>query len=119
MPAIRSGHVTAFFMYDVADAIDLPTVQRLMTHTVTARLVPKPPTPPYVQYKQPPLSIDGEAVGVREIAGFRVRFKIFDYGVVSVALTRPLPPTWPELLAHGLEWNDAPRLLSEAEASCR
>ena len=54
MPAIRSGHVTAFFMYDVADAIDLRTVQSLTTHTVAARLAPGPPTPAYVQYKQPP-----------------------------------------------------------------
>jgi hypothetical protein len=119
MPAIRSGHVSAFFMYDVADAINLATVQRLMTHTVAARLAPRPPTPPYVQYKQPPLSIDGEAVGVRDIAGFRVRFKIFDYGVVSVALTRALPPSWPELVAHGLQWNDDPGLVAAAEASCR
>jgi hypothetical protein len=119
MSSIRSGHVTAFFMYDVADAIHFPTVQSLMTHTVAARLAPRPPTPAYVQYKQPPLSIDGEAVGVSEIDGFRVRFKIFDYGVVSVALTRSLPPTWPELVAHGLRWNDNPQLLSGAEASCR
>jgi len=78
MPAIRSGHVTAFFMYDVADAIDLQAVPSLTTHTVAARLAPRPPTPAYVQYKQPPLSIDGEAIGIAEIAGFRVRFKIFD-----------------------------------------
>jgi hypothetical protein len=119
MPAIRSGYVTAFFLYDVADAINLPTVQRVTTHTVAARLAPRPPTPAYVQYKQPPLSIDGDAVGIADVAGFRVRFKIFDYGVVSVALTRPLPDTWSELVARGLEWHDDARLVSEAEASCR
>jgi hypothetical protein len=90
-----------------------------MTHTVPARLAPRPPTPPYVQYKQPPLSIDGEAVGVREIAGFRVRFKVFDYGVVSVAVTRALPPTWPELVAQGLQWNEDTELVAAAEGSCR
>jgi len=68
MPAIRSGHVTAFFMYDVADAIGLQAVPSLTTHTVAARLAPRPPMPAYVQYKQPPLSIDGEAIGIAEIA---------------------------------------------------
>src|SRR6267378_3755039 len=106
MSAIRSGHVTAFFMYDVADAIDLQTVQR-------------PTTPAYVQYKQPPLSIEGEAIGIAEIAGFRVRFKIFDYGVVSVALTHAVPPTWPELVAQGLKWHDEAHFMPRAEAACR
>jgi hypothetical protein len=119
MSAIRSGQATAFFMYDVADAIDLQTVRSLTTHTVAARLAPRPPTPAYVQYKEPPLSIDGDAVGVAEIAGFHVRFKIFDYGVVSVALTHPVPPTWPELVAHGLKWHDDAHFVPQAEKACR
>jgi len=119
MSAIRSGHVTAFFMYDVADAIDLQTVRSLTTHTVAARLAPRPPTPAYVQYKQPPLSIEGEAIGIAEIAGFRVRFKIFDYGVVSVALTHAVPPTWPDLVAQGLKWHDEAHFMPRAEAACR
>jgi len=119
MSAIRSGQATAFFMYDVADAIDLQTVRSLTTHTIAARLAPRPPTPAYVQYKEPPLSIDGDAVGVAEIAGFHVRFKIFDYGVVSVALTHPVPPTWPELVAHGLEWHDDAHFMPQAEKACR
>jgi hypothetical protein len=65
------------------------------------------------------LSIDGEAIGIAEIAGFRVRFKIFDYGVVSVALTHAVPPTWPELLEHGLKWHDESHFMPRAEAACR
>lgn len=119
MPTIRAGHVTAFFLYDVAEAIELQTVRGLIGGTVAARLNPKPTTPPYVQYKQPPLSAEGDTVGTPEIDGFRVRFKIFDYGVISVALTAPIPPTWPELLARGLQWQDDPRLATDAEAFCR
>lgn len=119
MATIRAGSVTAFFLYDVAEAIDLPRVRSLIGGTVTARLSPKPTTPPYVQYQQPPVAVDGEAVDAPELHGFRVRFKMFDYGVISVALTRRIPETWPELLARGLEWHDDPKLAADAEALCR
>ena len=78
----------------------------LIGPTSEARLVPKSSTPPYLQYQQPPLSVEGGALGVPELAGFRARFKIFDYGVISVALTRPLASTWPELLQEGLQWQE-------------
>ena len=118
-PTIHAGHVTAFFLYDVAEAVDLQRVPALIGGTVAARLSPKPATPPYVQYQQPPLLADGDVVGLREIAGFRLRFKIFDYGVISLALTAPLPPTWEELLRSGLEWQEDPRLPADTEAFCR
>jgi hypothetical protein len=119
MSTIRSGHVTAFFLYDVAEVIDLQRIRGLIGGAVTARLNPKPTTPPYVQYQQPPLAVDGDAVGTSELGGFRVRFKIFDYGVISVALTAPLPSTWDQLLASGLQWLDNPRLTADTEAFCR
>ena len=119
MATIRSGHVTAFFLYDVAEAIDLQRVRTLIGGTVTARLSPKPTTPPYVQYQQPPVNVGGDIIDMPELNGFRVRFKMFDYGVISVALVRPIPETWPELLARGLEWQDDPKLSTDAEAFCR
>jgi hypothetical protein len=57
-----SGHITAFFLFDVAEAVDLGRVQRELGAGVAARLAPKPTTPPYVQYRQPPITIDGQAV---------------------------------------------------------
>ena len=90
------GHVTALFLFDIADAIDLDAVRRLVT-TATAPLSTKPPAPAYLQYAQPPIVIDGAAIGATEVHGFRVRFKTFDYGVISVALTRPLSASWPAL----------------------
>src|SRR4030095_7115546 len=119
MPSIRSGHVTAFFLYDVAEAINLQKVPTLIDRTVAARLAPKPTTPPYVQYKVPPLSTGGEVVGVPEIDGFRVRIKILDYGVISLALTQRLPTSWNDLLACGLQWHDDPRMAANTEAFCR
>ena len=118
MPIIRSGQVAAFFLFDVAEGIDLQRVRDLVGG-VAARLSPKPTTPPYVQYQEPPIAVDGDAAALPELQGFRVRFKIFDYGVISVALSRPVPRTWPELLERGLQWQDDPALASGVEAGCR
>ena len=48
-----------------------------------------------------------------------MRFKVFDYGVVSVALTRPLPASWDDLVTEGLRWDGDPELPIQAEGLCR
>src|SRR5258708_3172877 len=68
---------------------------------VPARLAPNPATPAYVQYEKPPLSFDGDAIGIGEFDGFRSRIRIYDYGVVSVGLQRPFEGSWAELSALG------------------
>jgi hypothetical protein len=119
MPLTLAGHVTALFLYEAAEVIDLPTVAKLIAPTAQARFSPKATTPPYVQYRQPPLTIDGDALGLAEALGFRVRFKLYDYGVVSVALVRTLPESWSELIERALIWQEDPRLASTAESLCR
>jgi hypothetical protein len=115
MTAIRSGTLTALFLYDVAEAARLGDVGTAVASAVPARLAPRPDTPAYIQYVQPPLTIDGEALGLTAVEGSAVRFKVFDYGVISVAISRPLPESWPELLHLGLRWHDDPALAASAE----
>jgi hypothetical protein len=119
MSLIRAGHVTVFFLFDLAEGIDLQKVQSLIASAAPTMLAPKPVTPSYIQYQHPPVTIDGRAVGAPSFEGFHVRFKAFDYGVVSLALTRPLPESWPELLAQGLKWHDDRKLATGAESLCR
>jgi hypothetical protein len=114
-----AGHVTAFYLFDIGDAIDLKRVGELIDATTTTRLSTKPPSPIYLQYQQPPVVIDASAIGAGEVEGFRARFKAFEYGVVSVALTRALNATWEELLDAGLRWHDNAALASGAERLCR
>jgi hypothetical protein len=114
-----SGHITAFFLFDVSEAIDLGRVQRELGTGVAARLAPKPTTPSYVQYRQPPIAIDGHAIDMPEAEGFAVRFKAFDYGVISVALTRRMTGTWNEWLAFGLSCHDNPALARSADRLAR
>jgi hypothetical protein len=115
-----SGFITVFYLFDVSEALDLSAVPSLAgAAAVTARLAPKPATPSYVQYAQPPLLLDGDAIGAGTIDGLVPRFKLFDYGVVSLALTRPFSGTWSELIAAGQPLIDGDRLAGEAEACCR
>ena len=67
----------------------------------------------------PPLSFDAEAVGLAPVEGYRTRVKVFDYGVVSVALTQPYAGTWGELVTLGLGVIDNSALERDAEAVCR
>ena len=99
---IRSAQVVLFYLFDVAETVDLQAVPRLIQGPTTpARLAPKPPTPAYVQYDNPPISFEGDVIGLGEVDGFRVRFRVYDYGVVSVALTRPFTGTWDQLVELG------------------
>ena len=119
MSGAISGHITAFFLFDVAEAIDLAALQRELGAGVAARLAPKPTTPPYVQYRQAPITVDGHTVDMAEADGFSVRFKAFDYGVISIALTRPVSDNWDEWVAWGRRWYENAALPRAAEHLAR
>jgi hypothetical protein len=119
MPDAIAGTATAFFLFDVADAIDLDRVRTFSDATTPARLTAKVSSPQHVQYQQPPIVMDGAAIISADRLPYRSRVKAFDYGVVSVALTRPLPGSWPELLRTGTEWHDLAETGPAAERLCR
>jgi hypothetical protein len=104
---IKSGSITTFFLFDVASEIDMTAVPRLLHTTPTpARLEPKPHTPAYLQYRTPPLVIEGEALDLPDIAGCRVRVKVYHYGIISVALSRPFAGSWTELMLGGQQMSE-------------
>ncbi len=114
MSQIRTGQVVAFYLFDVAESADLGAVPALVgPSAVASRLSPKPPTPPYVQYDNPPLAFDGDALALPAVAGFHTRVRIYDYGVLSLALSRPFHGSWSELLAT------APEVMENAELERR
>jgi uncharacterized protein YifE (UPF0438 family) len=120
VPAITAATITAFYLFDVADEIDLPRLQQeIGGGAAAARFAQKSGTPTYLQYAIPPLIVDGDAVGIAEIQGFRARLKFFDYGVVSLALTRPFAGDWSELIALSQRYIDNEALEQQAEGACR
>jgi hypothetical protein len=99
MARIESGSVTAFFLYDIAESIQLEQVRSQAGGAARdSRFTTKIAAPVYVQYKPPPIALSGEVVGVREVQGFAASFKIYEYGVISVALTLDFRGEWNELV---------------------
>ena len=117
--SIREATVTALYLFDVADAIDLAALrERLGRGAEVSRFVSKPASPAYVQYHEPPIVVDGDAIDAPRIDGFRLRFKFFDYGIVSVALSRPFEGWWTELVALGQELMENDDLERTVEQVC-
>lgn len=119
METIRSGHIFALYLFDVAEAIDLTAAAGLVGGSTRARLEPKVPTPAYIQYQQPPLTFEGSAVDVAALDGFRASFRIFDYGVVSVRLSKPFSGTWTDLSRAAQELVENEALERQTEQACR
>jgi hypothetical protein len=120
MAVIVSGQLTAFFLFDVAEAADLAAVRALVGGAgQSARFAPRSAIPAYVRYQQPPVQIEAEALGLAPIDGWSTRLKIFDYGVVSLALTRPFAGSWAELVAVSQSVMATSALDPHVEAMCR
>src|SRR5687768_132044 len=111
MPA---GRVHALYLFDVGDAIDVRALPSLVEATAAAPLTLKAASPPYLQYQQPPIVIEGATIGVTA-GDHHVRFKVYDYGVVSVAVTAPLPSRWDDILDVSQRWQDNPAIMADAE----
>lgn len=115
-----TGTVTAFYLFDVAQEIALPALRTLLGDCVSdARLTDKTPGQPKLHYLQPPLVADGAAFDCAELDGFRVRFKFYSYGVVSVMLTREFTGNWADLTALGQDLIESEPLETHAAAACR
>ena len=120
MADVRSAQIYAFYLFDIAETVDLTAIPSLIGGpAVAARLAPKSATPPYVQYEKPPLSFDGDLIGISDVAGFRPRFRFYDYGVMSLALSRPFSGTWSELIALAQDLIENVELERLAEERCR
>src|SRR5262245_40807954 len=117
---INSGIVTALYLFDVAQAVNVDAVQRLLgAEASVAKLDDKSAGPTRLQYTQPPVVADGRVCGWPDIEGFRVRVKCYDYGVISLMLYRPFAGSWSELVSLGQSLIENEPLEDRATAVCR
>jgi hypothetical protein len=65
------------------------------------------------------MTFEAESIGVHEPAGFSARFRVYDYGVISVALTRPFTGTWGELVSLAETLVENSEIEAQAERLCR
>jgi hypothetical protein len=120
MTQIRAGQIVAFYLFDIAETVNLQAIASLIGGpAVAARLAPKATTPPYVKYDKPPLSFDGDLVNAGSIEGFRTRFRVYDYGVISLALSRPFSGDWSDLVAAGQTLIESVDVEQRADELCR
>lgn len=120
MPGELRGRVTAFYLFDVAEAVDLGAVRAILGEAGQATpFAARAAVPSYVRYQDPPVQVDGHAAGLPGIDGWAVRLKVYDYGVISLALSRPFEGTWRDLLATSQALLGASTLDVAAEAACR
>jgi hypothetical protein len=116
---VASGTLTALYLFDVAEQIDLSRVRAILGAGDAARLALKSAAPAYLQYQVPPLIVDGDVAGVGPTSGFSARLKFFDYGVVSLAYSRRFRGTWAEVVLLGQEYIENAALEAAAEEAVR
>ena len=99
MLEIAGGAVRAYYLFDVADTIDLEAVSALGGETRAPAALPlSRQAPPYLQFPIPPMvaNLPGADFDGVHCA---VRVKFYDYGVVSLRLTFPGQGSWNQLSA--------------------
>jgi hypothetical protein len=107
---VTSATIHAFYLFDVAQAIDVRMLQRQFgPQAAQATLQDKSPGPPKVRYFVPPVLVDSSAIGIGLLDGFNVRVKAYDYGVISLMLSRPFQGGWDPFVRCGQDLieNDA------------
>jgi hypothetical protein len=96
---IASGAVRAYYLFDVADTIDLGKTSALGVESRAPAALPlRLHAPPYLQFPVPPLVAN---LPEADFDGLRcsVRLKMYDYGVVSLRLSFSAGGTWNDLLS--------------------
>jgi hypothetical protein len=120
MARIQSAKVAAFFLFDVAESIRLEGVRTAVGASARdTRITTKLAGPMHVQYKPPPISLSGVAAGVREVQGFAASFKVYEYGVISVALTLEFQGTWSDLAGFTAGVMGSDQLEAGARRACQ
>lgn len=119
MVDITAGAVHAFYLFDIAQAIDLGAVQRrLGPGAGQATLQDKSAGVSGVRYFVPPVVADAAALEAGTLDGFRVRVKAYDYGVISLMLSRPFAGDWADLVRLGQELIESETLERQAADLC-
>jgi hypothetical protein len=114
-PAVREGAFHAFFVFDVADTIDLAPLA-----TVAGEGVARAPLHLRREASSGFIEFQTQPVVARippTSTGIAVRAKLFDYGVVSIRLTLPFTGTWAAYAAFTRRLRNDDELESLASAT--
>src|SRR4051812_44911499 len=112
LPAILSGTLTLYQLYDIGDAINLDLAQACLAAPTARRRAPVPARQSEsIQIAQPPLRIEIGATSV-VLGGLlfagQLRASIYDLGAVALALELALP--------RSISWDTVADLLAAAQS---
>jgi hypothetical protein len=111
-----AGSLSALFLYDAGDEIQLDELRRIIGAPPPGREPSfRQHVPEYVQFARPPVvELLREALN-----GFRGQVAYYDYGVVSLKLDLPFDGTWDEAIDLASRWMNAPELEQQAAEAVR
>lgn len=97
---IGTGAVRAFYLFDVADTIDLAALRTIEGEGLSPADIPLKPhaSSAYLQFPTPPLVARLPDATFGDL-NCSVRVKLFDYGVISLRFSTPASGTWSDVEA--------------------
>ena len=115
-----SGHVLALYLFEVGDAVDVRAVGTLVGSSVAGAADDRSLRPrPTCNTSSRRWSSTAPRSGSMPPAPASHGSPVYDYGIIAVRFTEPLPSSWEDLIELGQRWQDNPRILAEAERCCR
>jgi hypothetical protein len=117
MLGIAVGAVRAYYLFDVADTIDLAKMSALGgDNRAPAALPLRRHAPPYLQFPVPPLVASLPEADFDSLRA-AVRLKLYDYGIISLRLTFPASGSWNELVGTAERARSDERIAAYAEST--
>jgi hypothetical protein len=104
------GALHALLLFDVCESIDLDRARALLGQAPGGRSPAfRFSAPEYLRFEKPPVAMSVEPLQLAGGEPFTAAIKLYDYGVLSVALRREFELSWKDLT------DLAPRLVGSAE----
>ncbi len=112
LPGVRNGAFHAFFVYDVADTVDLARLERLGGEGVAREPLKlrREASTSSIEFPDPPIVARLPA----DRSGFELRVKVYDYGVVSIRCTQRFTGDWSAFAAFTRELRSDDALVAAA-----
>jgi hypothetical protein len=116
LPALAKAAFRAFFVYDVADTIDLARLRTVRGEGVSRAPLQlrREASSDFIQYPVVPLIV--RLPDLEEYSA-TLRAKIFDFGVVAIRISIPFSGSWEEFGTSTRAWRSDPRLEAQARAA--
>ena len=110
------GSFWTLLLYDVSERIELDHARKQLSGSRAARRPEfRGATPDYVRFSRPPVVYEPAARGVIDGARVHCVVKLYDYGVITVALELPFDCDWDELVTLSNRWIGSKEIEKESE----